>query len=180
MNLRQGVCRCGHRQRPHRPPPQTPRERSTSAPMARSACATSISAWCSAIRNWTYSKRQSAPAPFPPSSWPPSGARPPPAPIAHRPAWTRSSEPTPTDAWPATPTTSLSAWQTTIISSGWHRELIKTAVQVAAFLLATLTMTGLVLHAWRCREADLIRIAGKEREFRTLLDTAPDAIVIVD
>lgn len=63
---------------------------------------------------------------------------------------------------------------------GWHRELIKTAVQVAAFLLATLTMTGLVLHAWRCREADLIRIAGKEREFRTLLDTAPDAIVIVD
>lgn len=64
--------------------------------------------------------------------------------------------------------------------SGWHRELIETAVQVAAFLLATLTMTGLVLHAWRCREADLNRIASKEREFRTLLDTAPDAIVIID
>lgn len=64
--------------------------------------------------------------------------------------------------------------------SGWHRERIETAIQVAAFLLATMLMTGLVLHAWRSREADLNRIAGKEREFRTLLDTAPDAIVIVD
>ncbi len=63
---------------------------------------------------------------------------------------------------------------------GWHRELLKTAIQITAFLLATLTMTGLLLHAWRCREADLSRIASKEKEFRTLLDTAPDAIVIVD
>ena len=46
--------------------------------------------------------------------------------------------------------------------------------------LRSLAMLGLLQYAWTRREEDLNLVARKEREFRTLLDTAPDAIVIVD
>lgn len=63
---------------------------------------------------------------------------------------------------------------------GWYRELTKTAVQVAAFILATLLMLSLLIHTWSLRERDLKHIASKELELRILLDTAPDAIIIID
>ena len=63
---------------------------------------------------------------------------------------------------------------------GWRREVTKTAVQVAIYLLATLIMLALLFHAWSLREKDLQHIASKELELRILLDTAPDAIIIVD
>ncbi|WP_374486632.1 diguanylate cyclase domain-containing protein [Zoogloea sp.] len=63
---------------------------------------------------------------------------------------------------------------------GWYREVTKTAVQVALFVLATLVMLGLLIHLWSLRERDLKHIASKELELRILLDTAPDAIIILD
>lgn len=63
---------------------------------------------------------------------------------------------------------------------GWYREITKTAVQVGMFLLATLVMLSLLIHTWSLRERDLKHIASKELEQRILLDTAPDAIIIVD
>ncbi|MBS0357616.1 MAG: diguanylate cyclase [Proteobacteria bacterium] len=63
---------------------------------------------------------------------------------------------------------------------GWYRELTKTAVQVAAFMLATLLMLSLLIHTWSLRERDMKHIASKELELRILLDTAPDAIIIID
>lgn len=63
---------------------------------------------------------------------------------------------------------------------GWHREVTKTAVQVSLFMLATLVMLGLLIRLWSLRERDLKHIASKELELRILLDTAPDAIIILD
>ncbi|WP_374490635.1 diguanylate cyclase domain-containing protein [Zoogloea sp.] len=61
----------------------------------------------------------------------------------------------------------------------WHQDFTKTALQVCAFVIGTLTMLALLLHAWAAREADLTTLSRTEHELRTLLETAPDAILII-
>lgn len=64
--------------------------------------------------------------------------------------------------------------------AGWYRERARTIVHIGLFILATLFMLGLLIDTWACREEDISLIASTENELRTLLDTAPDAIVIAD
>jgi PAS domain S-box-containing protein len=61
----------------------------------------------------------------------------------------------------------------------WNQDFTKTTVQVFVFLVGTLTMLALLLHAWAAREADLKLLSRTEHELRTLLETAPDAILII-
>jgi diguanylate cyclase (GGDEF)-like protein/PAS domain S-box-containing protein len=64
--------------------------------------------------------------------------------------------------------------------SDWEQELVQTSVQVVVFLAGTLTMLTLLLHAWAAREGDLLELTRTEQELRTLLETAPDGILIID
>ncbi|HEY5308949.1 MAG TPA: PAS domain S-box protein, partial [Casimicrobiaceae bacterium] len=64
--------------------------------------------------------------------------------------------------------------------AAWKSEAAKTGALVFAFAALTLVFTVLVVRSWKRREADLQTLAIEERKFRTLLESSPDALVIVD
>ena len=62
----------------------------------------------------------------------------------------------------------------------WRLEVAKTVAFVLALFGLGLLFCWRSYHAWGRRELDLQAISRKEEEFRTLLESAPDALVIVD
>ena len=66
-----------------------------------------------------------------------------------------------------------------ILDAWWH-EAAKTLGMVVAFALATFLLSWMIRRAWRQREADIQGLTRQEERFRTLLEAAPDALVVVD
>jgi diguanylate cyclase (GGDEF)-like protein/PAS domain S-box-containing protein len=64
--------------------------------------------------------------------------------------------------------------------AGWHAELVRVLALASLFAGATVLFATLLYRAWRRREADVAALALQERKFRTLLESSPDALVIVD
>ena len=62
----------------------------------------------------------------------------------------------------------------------WHRDTLTTLTLTAGFCLVTLSLSGVAYKAWRRREADHAVLAEQELKFRTMLDSTPDGLVIVD
>ncbi len=62
----------------------------------------------------------------------------------------------------------------------WKNEAAKTGALACAFVFLTLVFTALMVRSWLRREADLQTLAVEERKFRTLLESSPDALIIVD
>ena len=62
----------------------------------------------------------------------------------------------------------------------WRRDTVTAIALTAAFCVATLLLSGLAYRGWRRRETDLAALAEQELRFRTMLDSTPDGLVIVN
>jgi len=64
--------------------------------------------------------------------------------------------------------------------AAWRVEAAKTLAAALAIVALSALFCWQVYQAWRLREQDLLALERTEGKFRTLLESAPDALVIVD
>jgi diguanylate cyclase (GGDEF)-like protein/PAS domain S-box-containing protein len=62
----------------------------------------------------------------------------------------------------------------------WWKDVVKNGVFMAVFMFVTFVFSWQMVQAWKRREADLELIKQQEQKFRTLLESSPDPLVIVD
>ena len=64
--------------------------------------------------------------------------------------------------------------------SDWRAEVARASALATMFASVTALFATLLYRGWRRREADVEALALQERKFRTLLESSPDGLVIVD
>jgi len=62
----------------------------------------------------------------------------------------------------------------------WRNGVTKALVLLAAFMFLSILFAALLHRAWQRREGHVEALGMQERKFRTLLESSPDALVIVD